>query len=281
MKSFNDLIAEGILFDSHCHLSYLEQSELAVENAVKSGVEYVVDVAIDVQSAERSIQRQQSTKGITLATVGIHPEYLIPGTDIGRDKPWDKARIADELDGMSNLLAKYSQQIAMVGECGLDWYWLEKAGLNPNELVQYKSSQIELFEKQIILAIQYDLPITIHTRDSFAEAINLIKKYPKARAVFHSFTGNYEQTKAILDLGMLVGVNGIITYKSAVDIRESIVKIMGRIEGVKPLDFYCKGLLFETDSPYLRPSNAKISGKQNLPETVADTFRFVSKLIAN
>lgn len=280
MKKFEDLLSQNKLFDSHTHLESLNDPEQAIANAVNSEVEYLVDVAIDVQTAQGVLQRSQNNSSV-LATAGIHPEYLIPGTDIGKEEPWLGAKIEEELTDLTQFLAINHTQITMLGECGLDWYWLNKANLTLSELKTYKARQIYLFEKQIELAQKYALPLTIHTRESFTDAIDQIKsQHGNLRFVFHSFTSNYVEAKQVLDLGGYLGINGIITYQSANELRTTVRQILGRVSNLTPQTLYQHHLVLETDAPYLRPANATNSHKQNEPQNIMAIFQFLEKLLA-
>ena len=112
------------------------------------------------------------------------------------------------------------------------------------------NQQIIAFEEQIKLALEYDLPIVIHSRESFDEIFEVLKKYKsdKLRGIFHCFTGNEDQAKKIIDLNFFLGIGGVVTFKNG--------KISEFLSSI-PLD----RIVLETDSPYLAP--APYRGKRN------------------
>ena len=127
-----------------------------------------------------------------------------------------------------------------IGEIGIDLFHEKK----------YFKQQIIAFEEQIKLALEYDLPIVIHSRESFDEIFEVLKKYKsdKLRGIFHCFTGNEDQAKKIIDLNFFLGIGGVVTFKNG--------KISEFLSSI-PLD----RIVLETDSPYLAP--APYRGKRN------------------
>src|SRR5690606_4195039 len=145
------------------------------------------------------------------------------------------------------------RKFAAVGEIGLDYYW-------DTSRVQ---EQKDAFERQIDWAIQYDLPIVIHSRESTSDCIDIIRTKQKGgiRGIFHCFSGTEEEAKQIIDLGMYLGIGGVVTYK-----KSALPDIIRAV----PLS----SLVLETDAPYLSP--VPYRGKRNessyipiIAETVA------------
>ena len=133
----------------------------------------------------------------------------------------------------------YSNDIVAVGEIGIDLHW-DKTNLD---------IQIKAFEAQISLANDHDLPIVIHCRQSFDEIYDvLIKNKVKNGGIFHCFSGNLDEAKKILDLGMKLGIGGVVTFKNG-----KIDKFLNQID--------ISNIVLETDSPYLSP--APFRGKRN------------------
>ncbi len=150
-----------------------------------------------------------------------------------------------------------------IGEIGLDYYWSKK----------FMKEQIEALEKQILWAINYDLPIVLHTRESFNEVYEIIKKYhrPSLKGVFHCFTGSLDQAKKAIHLGFKLGIGGVVTYKNS-----GLDKILHEL----PIE----SIVLETDAPYLSPSPFR--GKRNEPsylkyilEKVCDCYQLDSNTI--
>ena len=127
-----------------------------------------------------------------------------------------------------------------VGEIGIDLYW-EKKFLKQQRIV---------FEKQINIALDYNLPIVIHCRDAFEEIYSILKKYMNKNlsGVFHCFTGNYDQALKVCDLNFKLGIGGVVTFKNG-----GLDKFLNKI----PIE----NIVLETDSPYLAPS--PLRGKRN------------------
>jgi TatD DNase family protein len=154
--------------------------------------------------------------------------------------------------------------IIAIGETGIDLYW-DKT---------YLKEQEEAFATQIGWAMELDLPLVIHARDSFPEIFGVLDRYggPELRGVFHSFTGGMEELKRALSYNFMIGINGIVTFKNS-----GLAEIVRAI----PLN----SLLLETDSPFLAP--VPYRGKRNessyLPETaskVAEIFNLSREEIA-
>ena len=144
----------------------------------------------------------------------------------------------EELSIIEDWLSR--RKFAAIGEIGLDFYW-DKT---------FSDQQYEAFTHQINLALQYDLPIVIHTRNAMQETINVVKEFaPKGlKGIFHCFSGSYESAKEIIKAGFYLGIGGVVTYKNA-----GLAEVLEKIE----LDH----LVLETDSPYLTP--VPFRGKRN------------------
>ena len=149
-----------------------------------------------------------------------------------------KENYKEELSIIEDWLSR--RKFAAIGEIGLDFYW-DKT---------FSDQQYEAFTHQINLALQYDLPIVIHTRNAMQETINVVKEFaPKGlKGIFHCFSGSYESAKEIIKAGFYLGIGGVVTYKNA-----GLAEVLEKIE----LDH----LVLETDSPYLTP--VPFRGKRN------------------
>jgi TatD DNase family protein len=157
--------------------------------------------------------------------MGLHPCYVT-------------ADYAQEMELVESWLEKES--FAAIGEIGLDFY----------HSTEFKQEQIDVFVWQMNLAMQHDLPIVIHSRSSMDECIKLIAEHGKGKikGIFHCFGGDERQARKIIDLGFMLGIGGVVTYKNA-----GLAKLLEQI----PLD----ALVLETDSPYLTP--VPFRGKRN------------------
>ncbi len=216
------------LTDTHCHL-YAEEfnGDIAgvMERAFKEGVSKFYLPAIDSTTHNEMIALETRYPGKCIAMMGLHPCYV-------------KENFAGELLMVEEWLAK--RRFAAVGEIGLDFYW-DKT---------FVAQQYEAFKKQIELALQYRLPIVIHTRNAMAETIAVVKEYAAKglTGIFHCFSGNYDDAKAITDMGFYLGIGGVVTYKNS-----GLGDVLDKID--------IKHLVLETDAPYLTP--VPFRGKRN------------------
>jgi len=263
-----NLLKQNILFDSHCHLND-EQFDIdraaVIKEAVAAGVEKIVDVSVDFASFEHAQSYYAQFSESLLPTLGIHPELTIPGSDL-----YDKNINEDSLGSITAKLEQLFSQnktIQVVGECGLDYYWLEKSVKDKAEREKIKTLQQDLFKVQLDLAVKYRLPVTVHARNAHKEAIEILAEYAdKVKIVMHSFTGTYIQASEILEMGMLIGINGIVTYPSAGELAAAVKKIIKekKAESVKQL--YTAGIVLETDAPYLSLQQKR--GNRNEPSSI-------------
>jgi TatD DNase family protein len=215
------------IIDTHCHL-YLSEFESDLEDVIKraeaEGVAQFYMPAIDSSETDRLLVTESRFKDRCIPMMGLHPCSV-------------KENYQVELRMVEDWLSKHA--FAAVGEIGLDYYWD----------VSFKSQQIEAFKTQIDFAIQYDLPIVIHSRNSLDDCIELVGQFnSKINGIFHCFSGTLLQAKAIIDLGFYMGIGGVVTYKNA-----------GLAEVVKEISM--DHIVLETDAPYLTP--VPFRGKRN------------------
>lgn len=217
------------MIDTHTHL-YSEQFDVdraeMIQRALDKGVEKFILPAIDSETHEKMLALESNYPNKMFAMMGLHPCSVKP-------ESWE-----NELD----LVKKYIDQrdFVAIGEIGIDLYW-DKSTLD---------IQVKAFEQQIDWAIEKDWPIVIHTRDSFDETFEVLerKKHPKLRGVFHCFSGDLDQANHALDLGFVLGIGGVATFKNG-----KVDQFLNQI----PLD----KIVLETDSPYLAPVPHR--GKRN------------------
>ena len=208
--------------DSHCHLQYTESAtgdgdlsvpEGSLERAVEAGVARMVCVGTDARHSAAAAEVARSRPELVWATVGVHPHEATEGVD----------GILDLLDHPG---------VVAVGECGLDYHYDHSP----------RVTQREVFAHQVGLARDHDLALVIHTREAWDDTFDVLAAEGiPARTVFHCFTGGPVEARRALDLGGYVSFSGIVTFKTAGDIRDSAA--------MAPLD----RILVETDAPYLAP----------------------------
>ena len=226
------------MFDTHTHINtkkYENILENTITNAKNNGVNKILAVGMDLETSKIAIDIANNYENV-FATVGIHPAYVNESNHL-------------DLDYLYN-----NDKVVAVGEIGLDFYWTK----------DNKELQLKVFEEQILKAITLNLPVIIHTRNSFKETYEIVKKYQgRLTGVFHCFSSNLEDAIKTVELGFYIGIDGPITFKNN---NTELIKI------VKNIDL--KNILIETDSPYLTPKPFR--GKMNEPANV----RYVAEKIA-
>ena len=205
---------EPLIFDSHAHYDDKKfdgiRGEL-LDSLPNHGVCGVINCGCNTESSKKALAFAEKYPYI-YAAVGVHPENIGGGT-------------VTEIEE----LAKHKKCVA-IGEIGLDYYWVS----------DNKGKQKALFEEQLILANKLKLPVIVHDRDAHADTLEILKKH-RPKGVVHSFSGSPEMAKEILELGMYIGIGGVITFKNAKKLPE-VVEML-------PEDRF----LLETDAPYLTP----------------------------
>ncbi len=218
------------LIDTHAHIylpEFTGEGSTMLENAEKEGIAKILMPAIDSSTHGDMLKSEETNHGICLAMMGLHPCSVKPN-------------YRDELKICRGYFEK--RKFIAVGETGLDFYW-DKT---------YTKEQYHAFNDQIEWALQYDIPVVIHSRESIDECIDVICKQQngKLKGVFHCFSGNLQQAKQIMELGFYLGIGGVLTFKNS-----GLDKVMAEIG--------LERVVLETDSPYLAP--VPFRGKRNEP----------------
>jgi len=215
------------LVDTHTHLydEQLTADPQQIARAIDAGVIKMYMPNCDSTTIEGMLAMEAAYPQNCFPMMGLHPVYV-------------KENYQDELAIVENWLGK--RKFAGVGEIGLDYYW-DKT---------FVPQQKEAFELQIDWALQYDLPIIIHSRESTADCIEIVRKKQngRLRGIFHCFSGTLDEAKEIQGLGFYLGIGGVVTFKKST--LPEIVREM-------PLET----LVLETDAPYLAP--VPYRGKRN------------------
>jgi TatD DNase family protein len=216
------------LIDTHTHL-YLSDFTADIDEVIKragnEGVENFYLPAIDSSETENLLALEKKYPDKCFAMMGLHPCSV-------------KENYKEELNIVYNWLQK--RKFAAIGEIGLDFYW-DKTFTEQ----QYKS-----FQQQIEWAIQFNLPVVIHTREAMQETIDVVNDYTSKnlRGIFHCFSGTLQNALDIIETKFYLGIGGVITYKNS-----------GLAEVIKEIDL--KHIVLETDAPYLTP--VPFRGKRN------------------
>lgn len=223
--------------DTHCHLfqEYYEDIDGIIKLAKENGVNRMIVAGCDGKSNEEilSLLDREEIYG----ALGIHPEEV------------ENYQESDLEFIEKNLSLK---KIVAIGEIGLDYHYGKET----------KEAQIKLFESQLAMASKYNMPVVIHSREATLDTINSLKKY-KVNGVIHSFSGSLETAKIYIEMGFLLGVNGVITFKNC-NLKD-VIKI---------IDLH--NIVLETDSPYLTP--VPFRGKKNDPSKVSNIADFLCEL---
>jgi len=214
--------------DTHTHLylpEFNEDRDEAVERAVTAGVSKMLMPNIDIHSVGRMMETENRYKSVCYSMIGLHPTSV-------------KEDYLSQLDELENIFSRY--KFIAIGEIGIDLYWDKN----------FLAEQIIAFRRQIAFALERDLPVVIHARDSFPEVFSVLEEFAgqRLKGVLHAFTGNSEDAKRGIALGFKLGIGGIVTFKNS-----GLDQVL---ENIKPDD-----IILETDSPYLAPVPHR--GKRN------------------
>jgi TatD DNase family protein len=221
--------------DSHTHLyaqEFTGDLDAMMQRAIAQNVSHLFLPAIDAEYHEKMLQVCRQYPGICFPMMGLHPTSV-------------KENYLDELHIVSNYLANPDNRFFAIGEVGIDLYW-DKT---------FEAEQRIAFNLQLDLAIKYNLPVVIHTRNSMDIALGIVEERhdPRLRGVFHCFSGNIEQAERAIGLGFMLGIGGVVTYKNA--------GLQAVVEHTS-LD----SLLLETDAPWLPPVPHR--GQRNEPSYI-------------
>lgn len=231
------------LIDTHSHIyseDFNGDIHQIIENSKEAGVEKILLPNIDSESIDPMHSLEEMFPGYCIPMMGLHPTSV-------------KENYQNELDICKNWLD--SRKYCAIGEIGIDLYW---------DKTFVKEQQIA-FDTQINWALNFDLPIVIHSRESFDEIFQILENYKNSnlKGVFHSFSGNLEQANKAIELGFLLGINGIVTFKNS-GLDKTIAEI--------PLE----KLMLETDAPYLAPAPKR--GKRNESSYVKYTAQKIAEI---
>jgi len=234
-----------MLVDSHCHLDRLDLSDRdagldgILADARARGITQFLSVAVDLATSASLVELTERYDHV-YSSVGVHPLQKI-------DQP------VPEVEQLVALAR--APKVVAIGETGLD-------NLYSAESHQW---QRDSFIRHLQASQQTGLPIIIHTRDAREETLELLRQYPlQAAGVMHCFTETWKMAEAAIELGFYISFSGIVTFKSADELREVVRRV--------PLD----RILVETDSPWLAPVPHR--GKQNEPQYVREVAKTVADL---
>ena len=214
------------MIDTHIHLdeeAYAEDREEVIARQLESGVEMMIVPGVNAASIPGILDVCRKHKGACFAALGFHPQ------DVAED--WKEQWAIIE-----KAIRENRAELVAIGEIGLDYHY---------ELT-YKKEQQEVFERQLDLALELELPVMIHNRDATEDTMKILTRYHSQygsalRGVVHCFSGSRETAEQVVKMGFYLGIGGVLTFKNS-KLREHLVGI--------PLD----RIVLETDGPYLAPT---------------------------
>ena len=236
------------MIDTHSHI-YAEEFDAdrneALERARAAGVEMLLLPDIDSSSRDRMLSLAAAHGDWCRAMAGLHP------TSVNDNPRWQ-----EELDMVERMLQQPPLPLCGVGEIGLDLYWSR----------DFFREQREVLHAQLALAIQYDMPVVIHTRSAYAEMLDSLATYRGRglRGVLHAYADSVDTARKVERLGdFLFGIGGVVTFKNSG---------LDRVVAELPTEL----LLLETDCPYLTPVPHR--GKRNESAYVEYVCRKIAEL---
>ena len=229
------------MIDTHTHINCIEELSIdqIIQNAKDNGVEKLIVPAaypLDIDIVAELVEKYENVYGL----LGVHPSEV---------KDWD--------DSLIDKIKEYSisSKIVGIGEIGLDYYW-DKS---------FNDLQKEVFIKQVKLANELDLPISIHDREAHKDTFDILTEYNKnSKVVMHCFSGSVEFMRECVKKDWYIAIGGVVTFKKAIKLKEVAKEV--------PL----KKILLETDAPYLTP--VPYRGKTNQPAYVKYVAEEIAKL---
>lgn len=239
------------LIDTHCHVydqAFREDLPEVIERARDAGLEYLLLPNINPETLDDLLHVCDVWPELCRPMIGLHPE------DLSDDYHSQLSELKSRLD--MDQAQGGSHRYIGIGETGLDLYW-DKSRLD---------EQTESFRIQIEWALEYNLPIVIHSRDSFPQLYDILSDYRESalRGIFHCFSGSTEEASALMRFdGFMFGIGGVLTYRKSV--LPSVLPLI-------PLD----RVVLETDCPYLPP--VPFRGKRNEPSYIVNTANMMAQV---
>lgn len=225
------------IFETHMHLDFShfdKDREQLIKKCFNSGIEYMINVGVDEKTCNASINLAEKHKNI-YASVGFHPH---DATDYNAEFICNKAK---------------HKKVIAIGEIGLDYY----RNLSPKDV------QKKVFEQQIQIALELDLPIIVHDRDAHEDCYEILNKNNAKNVVFHCFSGDEIFAQKVIEKGWFISFTGTVTYKNS--------NMDNTIRLVPENKFF-----IETDSPYLSPHQHR--GKRNSPLNLQYVIEKISEI---
>jgi TatD DNase family protein len=232
------------LIDTHSHLydeAFDEDIDIVINNALEKGVAKIILPAIDSSTIERQKKLSASYPDIFYQMIGVHPTSI-------------KEDYRKELDVVYNEISTNADSYLAIGEIGLDYYWD----------TTFAHEQQTALITQIEWANKYQKPVALHVRNAYTEMFEVLEKHSvDRRGVLHCFSGTLSDAKKAVDMGYMLGIGGVVTFK-----KNELAKIVAEL----PL----QNILLETDAPYLAPTPYR--GKRNESAYVLNVAQTVAEI---
>lgn len=232
-----------MLFDTHAHYDdkrFDEDRDELLASLPAHDIGLILNPGCDVETSRKAISYAQKY-AFVYAAVGIHPENI--------NESWN-----NDLSVIQEL-AQTEPKVRAIGEIGLDYYWEKDEHARARQQV--------VFARQMDLARELDMPVIVHDRDAHGDCMEITRRYPEVRGVYHCYAGSVEMARELLRLGYYLSFTGVITFKNARRAIEVIREV--------PID----RLMIETDAPYMAPEPFR--GRRNsslyvyrMAETIAE-----------
>lgn len=230
-----------MLIDSHAHLEMKEfdpDRREVIERARLAGVDCIITVGTNADLSRKALAIARQYENI-YATIGIHPHDVANADD----------KTFDELKTLAR-----DPKVVAYGEIGLDFF----RNISPRE------KQIAMFDRQLELAKELDLPVIIHDREAHQQTLEMVKTARLHRGVFHCFSGDWFMARQCIDLGFHISIPGVVTFNQS--------KVLQEVVKQAPLE----SILLETDCPYLTPVPNR--GQRNEPSFMIHTAKKVAEI---
>ena len=230
----------GKIFDSHAHYDdekFETDRREVLDGLFSDKICGIINCGCDLKSSLMSVELAKQYNGI-YAAVGVHPHEAEDMTDE------DFSKIIKLID---------EKKVVAIGEIGLDFHY----DFSPRE------KQIEMFERQVKLSKELDVPIIVHDREAHEETYKILRKY-QPKGVVHCFSGSVELAKETVKMGMYIGLGGAVTFKNAVKPVE--------VAAFTPIE----RILLETDAPYMSP--VPLRGKRCTSDMIEHTALKIAEI---
>lgn len=267
--------------DTHFHFSILDEGNILREEVLKGMADSQCYFALDIGTQCNDLASRE--RDIELATYKLEPAvrekvqnfiYFSAGIWPNKDAIVHRARDINVLEKSIEDAKKsknpFFQKVIAIGECGIDHHW-NPSGADSRDQNDFSENilkgELDLFEKQLLLAKKLSLPVIVHSRDAFAETLSCIDKIGYDNGIIHCYSYGLEEAKAFLERGWFIAFGGGITYtkKSHIEEMKNLVRYI-------PSD----RLFIETDAPYLSP--VPLRGTPNSPLNIKHIYKFIADI---